>query len=331
MMPCRNCQAQGTVPCQTCGGQGWKTHILTLTAQAVTYFEYDAKLIPKGAADLIETRGAVLAAEGKIKIKGRMADDRENVLGANYEAEFLFGEVVFQVGKKEAKANLFGGNGDISDFPPLLDKILALAVEELARAASDLGSVAGAIRRATRFRLIAQAYLGVSRGNIRRTVENLLKIYPFGLGAGMAEKVATLAETTMAHITKKPRLHGFLMGAGCGAAVLAAYYGAGRGLFLSHLPDGRIIFAGDLIAIGIGGYLCRLGSSLNARGAVQRALGHLIKDGRKERLMPKPGLFGLAGYPLMAALTPLIFEMLLQAGISPPGWYMIVRDFIFPA
>lgn len=330
MMPCRTCNAQGVTGCQTCGGQGWKTHILSLTAQAVTYFEYDPKSIPKGAADIIETRGMALAAAGKIKIKGRIADDRENVLGANYEAEFPYGEVVFQVGKKEAKAHLFGQDGDITEFPTLLDKMLAPVVDDLARAASDVGSVANAIRRATRFRLIAQAYLGVSRGNIRRTVENLMKIYPFGLGAGMAEKIAMLAETTMTQITKKPRLHGFLFGTVAGVLLLCAYYAFVRNFLLPILPDARLSYAGDIIAMLAGGALCGLGARLNARGAVQHALGHLIKDGRKDRLMPKAGRFGIAGYPLMAALTPAIIEAMLRIGLSAPEWYLVLRGFILP-
>lgn len=329
MMPCRTCNAMGTQKCGTCNGQGFKSYVMSLNAQAMTYFEYDRKSIPKGAADAIETQASALAASHKIGLRGRIADDKENILGASYEVDFPFGEIIFQVGKKDVKANLFGYKADLMDFPLLLDKILASAVEELEDAARNVGNVAGKIRKATRYRAIALAFITASKTSRQKTAATLLRQYDIGLSMGMAEKIATLADTTTAHITRKPRIYGLLTGLMITAGLNAAYYILPvRSNIASYLPDARIDFILDLLPVIIGGIVTTMTIQASSKGAIRKALGHLFAKDKKATLTPKAGSMAYAGYAGAVIIMPIIIEIASRMGMQAPYWYQLIKNII---
>jgi hypothetical protein len=328
MMGCRMCSATGVMKCTTCAGQGWKSHILALAAQAMTYFEYDAKSIPKGAADTIETQAQILSSEQKIQVRGRIADDKENVLGASYEVDFPYGEIIFQVGKKEVKSNLFGYKSDLVEFPYVLDKILGPSVQELEEAAVNVGSVADKIKNATRFRLIAQAFLSASRTSVKKTVSYLMKTYDIGLSVGMAEKIAILADQTTANITRKPRLIGMMVGLMVAAGLNAVYYLLPvRSAIAAYLPNPKFDFVLDILPFLLGGFITMVSIQLVAANSIRKALGHLIPAGQKKSLMPRAQSMGTWGYVVSALLTLVMMEVAAHTNASSPYWYEIVRNF----
>lgn len=329
MMNCRTCHATGIMKCNTCAGQGWKTHILSVHAQALTYFEYDGKSVPKPAADQIETRANALATSGQVKITGRMADDKENVLGANYEVSFPYGELVFQIGKKEVKGHMFGNDAELVDFPHILDRILGPAVDELEEAANDIGSVADKIRSATRFRLIAQAYLAAIRMPPKKAIAALIKSYDIGLSPGMAERIVMLAERTETLITRKPRAYGLIAGLIAAASMNAAYYLLPvRTALTGFLPDQRFDAVLDLPMPVLGGVLTALFIKLFAAGSIRKALGHILPKDQKNLLGAKTHASGAWAYAGAAIITLAMIETaaILQAG--SPYWYEIIRGLI---
>jgi len=331
MMPCRTCNATGHTRCPTCNGQGWKSHVLMLAAQALTYFEYDPKSLPKGAADMIEMHGANLAGDGRITLKGRIADDRENVLGASYEVDFPYGEIVFSIGKKEVKANMFGHKAEITEFPLILDKILAPAVEDLEDAAADVGSVAGKIKGATRYRLIAQAFLTVSRSNVKKTAAFLMKTYDIGLSQGMAEKIAVLADSTTAHITRKPRYHGLFMGLAAISVMMGVYYLLPvRAALSGILPNVKFDAVLDILPIILGCVFTTMAIQMAAAGAMQKALGHLSAKDQKKPPQAKAGNLGLWGYAGVVILALLMIEATVHKGAQTPFWYGSLRNAVIP-
>jgi hypothetical protein len=332
MMNCRTCHATGVTRCTVCNGQGWKTYTMTLVTQGLTYFEYDPKSVPKGAADMIETQGAQLARDEKIRIKGRIADDKENALGASYEVTFPYGEVVFQVGKKEVKANVFGHKADISEFPYVLDKILAPAVEDLEEAARDVGSVATKIKKATRYRLIAQAFLQVSRIGVKKTVDFLLKTYDIGLSQGMADKIAHLADSTTLHITRKPRYYGLFFGLLISAGIAAVYYLLPvRSQIAAYLPDPRFDAVLDVLPLLLGGMLTTMVIQMSASGAIRKALGHLLPRNGKATVAPRAGAMGLWGYGLTFLILLAMMEAAANTHSSAPYWYEMLRNTVMQA
>jgi hypothetical protein len=329
MMACRVCHATGVMKCATCAGQGWKTHTLTTTAQALTYFEFDGKSMPKGAADMFETQAPALAVQQRIKVTGRIADDKENVLGANYDVEFPYGDLVFMIGKNEIKANLFGYKGELINFPYVIDKVVLRAVEDLEEAARDVGDVAGKIRNATRYRVIAQGFLTASRMSAKKTVEHLLKIYDIGLSQGMAEKIAVLADQTTARITRKPRYYGLIGGLILVAAMDAAYYLLPvRSKIAGYLPNAKIDFVLDLLPLVLGGIVTTIAIQMAGAGAIRKALGHLIPKGQKNTLASKAGSSAVWGWAGTLAIMLGLMEYTASHTGSAPYWYEIARNFV---
>lgn len=329
VMPCRTCRGLGVAQCAACGGQGWKSHIITMIAQGLTYFEYDPKSIPQSAADVIETQAATLVQTGAIKAEGRIADDKENILGASYEVTFPAGSVSFMIGGREIKCGLFGYKAELRDFPYILDKLLAKPTEELEDAAKGEGSVADKIRSASRFRLIAQALLLTARTTAPKAAANLLKKYDIGLSPGMADKIAKLADQATSHITKKPRINGFVLGVAAAAVLMAAYYIAPlRSKLAALLPDQRFDAVLDILPVILGGFITSLCIQAMAGQAIRKALGHLIPQQQKKSLTPKTGALGPWGYGAAFILMLAMIEAaaLLQKPI--PFWYDLIRGAI---
>ncbi len=329
MMQCLQCNGSGTSRCATCGGHGWTSHVMTLTVYAVTYFEYERKSVPSGAADKIETSATNLLMANAIKVRGRIADDRENLLGASYEVEFPYGEIVFAVGKKHVTAAVFGFKADITGFPHILDKMVGATVEDLEEAAQDVGSVATKIQKATRYRLIAQTFLNASRTSTKKTVAMLMKQYDIGLSLGMAEKIALLADQTTARITRKPRYYGLAAGLAFFAVFAAGYYLYGiRSMLAAYMPDRRLDFIFDLAFVTLGCFATTTVIQMFGANAIRKALGHLMPRDRKNYLVPKAGLSGLIGYAGVSLITLGIMEAAARAGATAPYWYQLLRNFL---
>jgi len=329
MMNCRMCNATGTMKCPTCAGQGWKSHVLTLSAQALTYFEYDGKSVPKGAADMIETQPALLVTQQRIKVTGRIADDKENVLGANYEVEFPYGDIVFTMGKNEVKANIFGYKGELINFPYVLDKVVLRAVEDLEEAARNVGDVAGKIKNATRYRVIAQGFVTASKTSPKKTVEHLLKVYDVGLSQGMAEKIALLADLTTQKITRKPRTYGLLTGLLLVAGLCAGYYLLPvRSKIAGYLPNIKLDFVLDLLPLLLGGIITTICIQMAGAGAIRKALGHLMPAGQKKALVSKAGSSGWWGWAGTIIIMLGMMEYASTSAGAAPYWYEFARNMV---
>lgn len=327
VMPCRTCRGTGVSQCAACGGQGWKSHVLTVMTQGLTYFEYDAKDIPKSAADILETHASDLVQTGAIKADGRIADDKENILGASYEVTFPAGTIAFMIGGKEVKCGLFGYKAELHDFPYVLDKLLQKPVEELEDAAKDVGSVAQKIRQASRFRLIAQALLLTTRTSAQKTSASLLKKYDIGLSAGLADKIAKLADEATSQITKKPRYNGFALGATISGALMAAYYIAPlRAHLAAMLPDQRFDMVLDILPVILGGFISGLCIQAMAGQAIRKALGHLLPPQNKKSLAPKTGALGSWGYGIAVITMIMMIEIAHLQGKAIPFWYDLIRS-----
>lgn len=329
MMSCRMCQATGVMKCQTCGGQGWKTHILTLSAQAMTYFEYDGKSIPKAAADMIETQAASLVTQQRIKVRGRIADEKENVLGANYEVEFPYGDVIFSVGKKEVKAGIFGLKGDLVDFPYILDRLTTAAVQDLEDAARDVGNVAAKIRSATRYRVIAQGFLLASKTDTKKAAGQLMKLYDIGLSHGTAEKIIVLADKTTSRITRKPRYYGLAAGLTIAAILDYIYYVLPlRTRLAGYLPDIRFDVVLDILPLLLGGVITSVSIQITAKRAIKKALSHLFQKNKDSALVPKTRSSGLWGWAGTIFIMLCMMEYAATTSGTAPYWYEILRNLV---
>lgn len=326
VMRCRTCAGSGQMKCPSCEGQGWKSHILSLSVHAMTYFQYDAKSVPKGAADVIETGATSLAAEKKVRIEGRAAEgkDNSNVLGASYEVHFPYGEVTFQIGGRDVTGGVFGYKADLVNMPTFLDRLIFRGVEELEEAAKDAGSVSAKIRMATKYRLIAHGFLLASKTNVPKAKAMLMKKYDVGLSESMAEKIVTLADRSMAQVTKKPRMIGMAAGLGGAFVISALYYLAPvRSLIAAYMPDPRFDIVLDIVPIVLGGILTNFAIQKIASKSVHSAIGHLIPPQKKKELTPKLGNSAWIGYiaSILFALVMMTFAMMMAKPV--PYWFQL--------
>ncbi len=329
MMPCRTCHGHGTSKCASCGGQGWRSHIITLMAGAITYFEYDAKSIPQHAAHMIEAAGAALVKDQKIRLEGRAADDKENAVGANYEVTFPYGDITFALGKKEIACGVFGYKADLVNFPMILEKMVQRGIDDLEEAAAGSGSVGAKIKSATRYRLIAQGVLYAARTTPQKASGLLLKKYDAGLSQSAADHIVTLAETAIARITKKPRQRGLALGIAINAALSAVYFATPVRAFITRLlPDIKFDILIDFIPLLLGGTITLMSVRTMAAGSVQNALGHLVPDSQKKTLIPKAGQAPQIGYAAALILTPVMIELGRALGNATPYWYQYLLGFL---
>lgn len=333
LMPCRTCNASGISTCTTCGARGYKSFVLNLKAQALTYFEYDAKAMPKNAADAVEMYGSALVANNTIKVKGRLADEKENALGANYEIEFPAGDIIFQFKDREIKAQLFGYHAKITGMPNILDKILTPVMLELKEAVNDVGSVANKIKKATRYKLIGQAYLLLQKTNQKNAVRHIKKLYDVGLSGAMAQNIITLAYATTARITKKPRIIGLIIGLGVTSILTALYYALpARAAIVSKVsnPWAEVILEIilDVVPIFIGGILTTFFIQKTAAKSIQTALGHLVPDNQKHKLVANTmglGLWSYIGAAVVSMMVLITFSFITK---TSPSWFLVITNLI---
>jgi hypothetical protein len=328
-MRCRSCAGSGQMKCATCGGQGSKSNIISMTVHAMSYFQYEAKSIPKGAADVIESEGSKVALNGRVKIEGRAAEgkENENVLGASYEVTFPYGEMTLTIAKKEIKIGVFGYNADLVNAPTFIDRLIQKGLRDLEEASQGVGSVPDKIRNATKFRVIANGFLLASKTTPQKGAEKLLKKYYTGLSVSTAEMIVRRADQAMALITKKPRFQGMMMGLGASVILSAVYYLAPvRSYLAANLPDPRIDIILDAIVIGLSGYLTGYVTQKVAAGSVQMAIGHLLKPDKKKTLVPKLGRGIWIGY-IGAAIFALIMMSIAQGMNKPvPFWFQLIMQ-----
>lgn len=328
-MNCRTCVATGVIKCTTCNGVGFKTNIMTLSAEAIPYFEYDPKTIPKNAADRIETSAPALAAQGQIKIKGRIADDKEGALGACYEVSFPCGDMEMRIGSHDVKAQLFGYDAHISGLPNLLDKLVGEPVRSLEDALAGSASVADTIKNATRYKLIGQAFLLTQKTSPRKTLGKLMQIYDIGLSPAMAEKITSLAYASTSQITRKPRLLGFAAGMAIFAFAMMAYYlSPARNALGSLVPAGAFDVVFELLPIAAGGFFITHAVRRAGAKSVQTALGHLVKDEMKGKLLARAQSLSIFAYVASAALCFALMQMSIMAGASAPKWYQSLASLL---
>ncbi len=326
---CRQCKGTGTSVCTACSGSGWYTHIVHLSTQAATYFEYDRVPVPAEVMPMLDQEPGVVLKNKDIEIKPEMLPAQSNALGVKYDVKMPFGEIVFALKNKPVKAMLFGYNAKLLEVPEFLDTLIASGMKELEAAAAGSGSVAGRLKKAGRFRVIALALLNAAQSSSKKTAGMLAKKYPAGLSIDTAKKIADLSDRATARITRKPRYYGLILGLVLVAGFYAAYYiGPGRGIITPHVgnPDLNIVI--DLFIIFLGGTITTICIQLAAGNALREGIGHLVPAKDRKRLVPKTRSSGWWGYAGGLVIYFIMIEASLHyAPANTPAWYVAARQY----
>jgi hypothetical protein len=110
------------------------------------------------------------------------------------------------------------------------------------------------------------------------------------------------------------------------AGLMYAYYMLPvRSQIAAYLPTPKADIVLDLIALGLGGFLTTIVIQITGAGAIRKALGHLIKEGQKNTLMPRSGQLGLIGYGATLLIMLVLMELASDRETTAPYWYEILR------
>lgn len=326
-VPCRQCKGTGSSICTACAGTGWFTHIVHLVTQAITYFEYDRVPVPADIMPMMDQEPGTLLKNKDIEIKFEALPVQSNALGVKYDVTMPYGEIVFNIKKMPLKATLFGYNARLLDLSNFLEKMIANGISELEAAAAGVGSVAGRLKKAGRYRIIAIALLNAAQSSSKKTAAMLMKKYPMGLSGEMAVKISSLADEATARITRKPRYYGLALGLIMVAGLYAAYYiGPGRSLIMPYVPNPDLNIIIDGAIIFLGGTITTLCIQLVAMNALREGIGHLVSAKDRRRLVPKTRSSGWWGYVGGLVIYFIMIEATLHiAGAHTPDWYITAR------
>lgn len=326
--PCPTCRGAGLTTCQTCRGQAYSTHIVTLGLTAITRADYTRAQVPEHMTFLIESNGHAMVAAGDITVRPQ-AMQEANKMGVHYNASFSFADITFQIGNKPVKAEAYG-QGKFVRLPTILDQMLSAPLQALTRAARGEGDVAQSLHEAGRYRAIAYTLVTTIRANATQTTQRLLKKYPEGLSQEMAIKIGKAADAAVAKITQKPRYIGLALGLVTVAALYAFYYiGPGRGMITPYIGNPIYNSVVDLCLVFIGGSLTTLAIQLSARGALHKALGHLIPADKRKRFLPRTHGASIMGYVAGTIIYLIMIEMTRHVeGGATPVWYQNALNLI---
>lgn len=320
-IPCRKCQARGQITCPSCRGQAFSTRVITLGLKATTRADYARGDVPEHMTFLIENDGPKLVARGDVSVTTRALPD-DQALGLHYDGHFCFARLAIKLDQKPLKLEAYG-TGQFVRLPPILDDLLAGPLHWLQRAAKGQGDVAGLLKQAGRYRAVAFTLVTTIRANAMKTAQRLLKKYPEGLSPDMAARIGKAADAAVAQITRKPRYTGLLIGLVLVTGLYALYYlGPGRDLLMPHIPGNRFNVIIDLFLIFMGGTITTLSIQFSARGALHKALGHLIPPARRKTFMPRTHGAGLWGYGAGALIYFALIEFTRHTqSAATPIWY----------
>lgn len=306
------------------------SHITHLSAQGLTYFEFDRSPLPPAVANLVDKEAPALVVNGHIQVSSEAADAKNGALGLSYEMLFPYGEIIFSLRKKRLKAHLFGYKARLLDLPPFLNSLIAPGLRELEAAAVGQGNVAGKIKKASRYRLLGLALVNAAQSSTRKTTNILRQKYPIGLKKGTLTKITDDAARATAHITRKPRYYGLAAGLVLTGLLYALYYlGPVQGLLAPYIPNKNLSAAMDGMLVVIGCVLTTFSIQMSARKALRDAIGHLVPDPQRKKLVPRTHSSRWIGYAGSVALYFIVIEVAAHVeGAAPPVWYGALRNML---
>ncbi len=328
---CRQCRGSSFAQCTTCSGSGHFTQVIHMIPQIVTHYDYARADGPTDVLPLLDASANDLMQKGHIKISANPAQGDPNILAVEYDITFPHGGIVFMVGKQEIKGRLFGFKSRLLNLPPFLEKIIAPGIKDIESAASGQGSVAGKIKRASRYRILGYALLSAGQNTIKATTDMLMQKFPLGITKKTAEHIAKLSDSAVANITRKPRYIGLVIGLVMVSALYAFYYlGGGRNIISSYIPTPTLDIAMDIFIILLGGTLTTVCIQLSAANAMRTALGHLVSPATRRTLIPKTRGSGWWGYLGGVIIYSIMIELTLHVtNAMTPGWYVALRGMFF--
>jgi hypothetical protein len=332
---CPKCKATGKMPCKDCGDTGWHTLFVSLKMNAISNYDYPKEELPEDAIEVIDDLGKLLVIEehAKVKIieeKDRLAElnaeTKDNEFILPYHVRLPWGDIVFKIGEKDLKGNLFGFQPSLIHIPNFLEGVLGRGLRSLTEAAKGTSLPAGKIKEATKYRAVSEAVLFSARYSRKRAMGLMRKKYPFGITGKTIDKMVIYADTALKRVTDKPRKIGLAIGL-CLVCLFYGFYYVGplRDILISSITSTGARNFIDLLMILFGGAITTLSIQMTATKAMLEAIGDLLPKDKKSQFLPRPGYSALWGYGGGLAIYFLMIEIAAQMDKEIPAWYQSIR------
>jgi hypothetical protein len=237
--------------------------------------------------------------------------------------------MLFDVGGTEIKSQLFGYNATLTGMPNHLDKLLGASLRNLEDAAAGHNNLVAEVRAATRYKLLAKTFLLVQQTSSRKALQNLTKQYDVGVSAAFLEKCIKLAVLTSGIITQTPRYRGLAYGLVASTALLFAYYFSPvRAMLGSYAPSTPVDVVLDVVPAILCGAITTYTIRYTGASAIRTAIGHLVSDDKRKKLMARAQTLGLWGYGGAALLSLILIEASVSMGRYVPHWQAALKTIL---
>ncbi len=320
--PCRFCQTRGYLPCPTCNGrrgtpctvcqgQGSMTQEITVTCGAETHFKLLAEGLPSGLRRGLDRIGIVNLGKGHADITATQPPMEEDTPPSNaaqfpiliYTVKIPYAEMRIGFGGKKAVVSAVGKRCAIMGVPNFLDDTLKFWREKLHQAALGKGPLEEALEVRALKEILALAVSG------KGTVEEVRKLYPFGLSAEAI--TGSLSDTRLAlnAVTLKTRA---IIAALCAATCAGLFY-----LLFVKGSHARITAGWNAAMVG-GADLIILCLALGASWAILNFSTRFVLQKRFPQLsVALQQKIGKTGYAMLGGIVAAFVLFILLSPVKP--------------
>ena len=325
---CPKCKATGKMECLTCHGAGWSSHVFTMGVRARSVFDFEREGLPETLEDIIDDYRGDLVNEEHAFVRvieeerldaelDRTSDSDEYIIP--YEILVPWADISFLIKGNEVKGNLFGFRAYLTNMVPILEKVVAPGLRDLAAIADGKGTTDKLLNRALRYRIVREAFKEAIDRSPNEATEAMIDKYPYAIERDTLQTMVINAGKAMTHITHKPRLKGLGLGLALSAILNMIYFfGPIRNIYIQSIPDTVMDFTVALLS----GTLATITAHLFASNTLKNALEIISDPSEENSIKAKISQSAWLGIPAGMAFTATILILGIFLGKVNTSWLM---------
>lgn len=335
---CNPCNGSGRTPCGKCAASGVISDIAHVSFEGKTRFIYDKEALPEGLPDVIERIGPDVAAARHADIimmreKEQAAAQEEyrttehvpeyDELVVPFDIGLPYGALGARVGKDVMRGTLFGMHPMLLDYPPFLEKPVALGLDRLNQAAARLGRPRSNLEEALRYRAIGDALVFAATKPLKKAALAMRTRWTLGFRPETCDMMVVQAEKAFINVTTLPRRVGLALGlvlAGAGFGVWFGVPGVRIGVQQAAGIPSVAMAAVDVILFGVLAYIAGSVAQMFVRQATRSLFVKILPPEKAKKIVPRAGKSGRIAFAGTLAVLAAVLYALWMSGGPMPEW-----------
>jgi len=318
-LSCPTCQGQRGTPCTTCQASGKITHEVTVTCGAETHFTIKAEGLPSGLRKGLDRIGIANLGKGHADIATSPPTEEEQEASSgktripilNYTVKIPYAELRMGFVNKKAVISVIGKRYAIIGTPNFLDTSLQPWRDKLHQAAFGKAPLTEALEVRALREILSLTVSG------KGYIENVRKIYPYGLSAEAIKSILGDMQLALNQTTLKTRT---LIATLCVGLCGALFYA----LFVTGVEAHVTASWNRLISFILDGIV--LGGALAASWAILNFSTRFVLKKRFPQLrLALQQKIGKTGYSMLGAIILIFALCVYLAPIKEPWFSIFVR------